>query len=145
MSECNCPAKLCPPGTKHREYCQANDTPKLWVAADTQAWLRLPADQRYGPVLAYTKRSDKHCVPLYFNEQSDTSAPPAQPSKVVAALRKFCIKPVGGFFDRRGCLQCDSSWAKEAPEQHVPGCLAELGEGRSHAAFDKYGEWKDRP
>lgn len=127
MSECNCPAKLCPPGTKHREYCQANDTPKLWVAADTQAWLRLPADQRYGPVLAYTKRSDKHCVPLYFNEQSDTSAPPAQPSKVVAALREL-VK-------LKRELQLIPATAKRWDEvttawENAESALAELGEGR---------------
>ena len=71
-----------------------------------------------------------------------STIPPAQPSKVVAALRK--LMPI--LEEADSALRDFSIYPRFRHAAHrVNEALAELGEARPHAAFDKYGEWKDRP
>ena len=76
-----------------------------------------------------------------------STIPPAQPSKVVAALRKWHE------IYSQDVIRMNDTAARD-PEKvamvialraDTRAALAELGEARPHAAFDKYGEWKDRP
>ncbi len=74
--ECNCPARFCDPGTKHREYCPLDSLPGEW-------WVY----SERGRCIALRER-EPHNVDFGWTE-THVAAPPAPAADVAKLVRKL--------------------------------------------------------